>query len=252
MEKSPNETIKLVTASSEGYAARLARGKEEVEAAQVLRYKVFNLELNEGLESSHVLGRDVDPFDEVCDHLIVEHKPTAEIVGTYRLQTGPMAAAGLGYYSEEEFEFGPLEPLRPVLVELGRACIHPRHRNMVVLGMLWKQIGDYAVERGCSCLCGCSSITSQDPAVGARAYEMMKAQVVDPPFRTVPCPPYLCDMTTLAPQETHIPRLLRAYLALGARICGPPALDARFGTIDFLTLLDFNALSESSRARFLD
>jgi putative hemolysin len=32
--------------------------------------------------------------------------------------------------------------------------------------------------------------------------------------------------------------LLRAYLTVGAQVCGPPALDAQFGTIDFLTLLD--------------
>src|SRR6202012_5713025 len=32
-------------------------------------------------------------------------------------------------------------------------------------------------------------------------------------------------------------KLLRAYLAIGAKICGPPAIDREFGTIDFLTLL---------------
>jgi len=51
------------------------------------------------------------------------------------------------------------------------------------------------------------------------------------------------------------PRLLRAYLNLGARICGEPALDREFRTIDFLTLLDLEALSPVargpvSRARF--
>ena len=35
-----------------------------------------------------------------------------------------------------------------------------------------------------------------------------------------------------------IPKLLRAYLSLGARICGAPAIDREFGTIDFLAVLD--------------
>src|SRR5947208_3654161 len=45
---------------------------------------------NEGLEQSYATGRDQDPFDAVCDHLIVEHLPSANIVGTYRLQTGAL------------------------------------------------------------------------------------------------------------------------------------------------------------------
>jgi len=52
-----------------------------------LRFKVFNLELGEGLAASHATGLDVDPFDEFCDHLIVEEVATGKVVGTYRLQT---------------------------------------------------------------------------------------------------------------------------------------------------------------------
>ena len=80
------------------YAARLARNADEVRTAQELRFTVFNLELNEGLAESLATGLDADPFDEVCDHLLVEHLPTGEIVGTYRLQTGPTAAVNRGYY----------------------------------------------------------------------------------------------------------------------------------------------------------
>ncbi|HXJ58251.1 MAG TPA: GNAT family N-acetyltransferase [Verrucomicrobiae bacterium] len=135
-----------------------------------MRFAVFNLELNEGLAESLTTGLDADPFDAVCDHLLVEHVPTGEIVGTYRLQTGLTAAENLGYYSEQEFDFHPFEPIRAQLIELGRACVHQQHRNLVVLGLLWKGIADYARGRGRRYLCGCSSITTQDPAVGASAY----------------------------------------------------------------------------------
>src|SRR5437660_1445211 len=92
------ETVRLLVSSPAQYATRLARDLNEVRAAQVLRFEVFNLELNEGLASSHAAGRDEDPFDAVCDHLVVEHLPTSQIVGTYRLQTGLNAASHLGYY----------------------------------------------------------------------------------------------------------------------------------------------------------
>jgi putative hemolysin len=48
-----------------------------------------------------------------------------------------------------------------------------------------------------------------------------------------------------------VPKLLRAYLAVGAKICGPPAIDREFKTIDFLTLMDLEALHPRVRARFL-
>jgi putative hemolysin len=36
-------------------------------------------------------------------------------------------------------------------------------------------------------------------------------------------------------------------LSLGAAICGPPAIDREFKTIDFLTWMDLEALPASAR-----
>ncbi len=225
---------------------------DEVRAAQSLRFQVFNLELNEGLEQSYASGLDEDPFDAVCDHLIVEHLPSAHIVGTYRLQTGQNAAAYLGYYCAQEFEFTVFEPLRGEMIELGRACVHPQHRNVVVLGLLWKGIANYALQHGGRYLFGCSSITSQDPAVGASAYaDLCRKHLAQPQWRTSPLPAFDCSLSLLAAEPVKIPKLLRAYLTLGATICGAPALDRQFKTIDFLTLLDLEALTPLARQRFL-
>jgi len=250
--KSTLESVRLIVASPTHYAVRLARDTGEVRAAQTLRFEVFNLELNEGLAQSYASGFDEDPFDSVCDHLIVEHLPSRRIVGTYRLQTGQNAATNLGYYCAQEFEFDVFEPLRPEMIELGRACVHRQHRNLVVLGMLWKGIADYARLHGARYLFGCSSITSQDPAVGASAYtELCRKHLVEPQWRTRPLDAFDCSLNQLAAEAVPIPKLLRAYLTLGAKICGPPALDCQFKTIDFLTLLDLNTLSPLARQRFL-
>ena len=56
------------------FVARLALTEEERMAAYRLRFLVFNLEMNEGLESAYADGYDKDHFDDVCDHLIVEDK----------------------------------------------------------------------------------------------------------------------------------------------------------------------------------
>ena len=48
------------------------------------------------------------------------------------------------------------------------------------------------------------------------------------------------------------PKLLRAYLTIGAKICSEPAIDWEFKTIDFLTLLDLQTLHPRVAARFLE
>ena len=246
------ESVRMVVSTSTQYSTRVARTEAEIRAAQALRFEVFNLELNEGLAASHATGLDADPFDAVCDHLLVEHIPSGRIVGTYRLQTGTTAGKNLGYYSAQEFDFSPFEPMRHEIVELGRACVHKQHRNLLVLGRLWKGIADYAKERGAGYLIGCSSLTSQNPAEGASAYsELCRKNLTDTAWRTQPLPAYECPLDAVTEEKVHIPKLLRAYLTVGAKICGPPALDHHFKTIDFLTLLDLESLAPVARARFL-
>jgi putative hemolysin len=238
--------------SRASYALRLATAQQDLLAAQRLRFEVFNLELGEGLAVSHALGRDEDAYDAYCDHLLVERADTREIVGTYRLQTGQLAAAHLGYYSEQEFDFAPYEPLRCEMVELGRACVHRDHRHLGVLGLLWRGIVIYALDRKARYLIGCSSLTSQDPAIGAatHAYFQDKGFAAEPHLLTLPNRAFACSLDIIAPNYPPPPKLLRTYLSIGAKICGPPAIDREFGTIDFLTLLDLHTLTETAKAHF--
>jgi len=258
------------------YRLRLAQTVEDRDAACRLRFKVFNIELGKGLESSYETGMDTDPFDLFCEHLLVEDKqeenPARRVVGTYRMQSGMTAARNLGYYSEQEFDFAPYEPLRSEILELGRASIDRDHRTPEVLTLLWRGIAQYATDMGLRYLVGCSSINSIDPAEGWRMYAQLKNYRVATEFETLPTGGYCCpaeqkneptskqaselaqpasDPLTVAPESVKIPKLLKTYLAIGARICAPAAWDREFGTIDFLTLLDLRELSPSARNRFL-
>lgn len=232
------------------YRLRLARTAEDLRAAQFLRFLVFNVELSEGLERSYETCLDADQFDDVCDHLLVEDRETGELVGTYRLQTGAMAQLHHGYYSAQEFDFSPYESLRPSVLELGRACILAPHRSFAVLSLLWRGIAQYALERGARYLIGCSSLTTQDPAVGASAFRQLGAFLVDPALRTVPFESWRCPLEQESETEVKLPKLLTAYLNLGARICGAPALDKEFKTVDFLTLLDLSSVPARTAQRW--
>ncbi|MDQ3621416.1 MAG: GNAT family N-acetyltransferase [Verrucomicrobiota bacterium] len=234
------------------YRLRLAKTAADLEAAQRPRFEVFNLELNEGLDSAYLTGLDADRFDECCDHLLVEETKTGAAVGTYRLQTGQVAALNHGYYSAQEFDFSPVEPVRLATVELGRACVHRAHRKLSVLNLLWRGIATYATERAVRYLIGCSSLTSQNAGVGAAMYAgLCRDHLVADRFRTLPLARYQLAVHEPAADCPPVPKLLRAYLSLGAKICGPPALDREFKTIDFLTLLDLHTLSDAVRSHFL-
>ena len=233
------------------YRVRLASSETDRLAAFRLRFQVFNLELNEGLGTAYASGYDTDEFDAVCDHLIVEHVALGKVVGTYRLQSGAMAVANRGYYSEREFSFEPYEPLRDELIELGRACIHRDHRSTDVLYLLWRGIARYALGCGGRYLVGCCSLTSQDPGHGTAVYQALKNYLVDPVLQTRPKPQFAMSLVNISGANSHLPKLQRTYLAIGAKICGPPAIDREFKTIDFLTLLDLATLHPRISARFL-
>jgi putative hemolysin len=174
------------------YRLRLAETVEDRDAACRLRFKVFNLELGEGLESSYQTGLDTDQFDLFCEHLLVEEKLTGRVVGTYRMQSGVTASRNMGYYSEQEFEFAPYEPLRADILELGRASIDRDHRTPEVLTLLWRGIAQYASCMGLRYLIGCSSLTSKDPAEGWQVYRQLEHYRVSPEFETAPTARYAC------------------------------------------------------------
>jgi putative hemolysin len=229
----------------------LAASETDRLAAFRLRFLVFNLELGEGLEAAYATGHDVDPFDAVCDHLIVEHASSGLVVGTYRLRTDPMAAANPGFYSEREFDFAPYRQLHDSVIELGRACVHRDHRSTEVLNLLWRGIAQYALHHRGRYLIGCSSLTSQDPAHGSAVYEALQKYLVEPRLRTFPRPDFAVPLVQPGNASDNIPKLLRAYMAVGAKICGPPAIDCEFKTIDFLTLMDLKNVPARVRTRFL-
>lgn len=251
------------------YRLRLAESVEDRDAVCRLRFRVFNIELGEGLDSSYDTGLDTDEFDLFCEHLLVEDKLSRRIVGTYRMQSGLTAQRNLGYYSEREFGFAPYEALRPEILELGRASIDREHRTPEVLTLLWRGIAQYATDKGLRYLIGCSSLNSQDAVEGWQMYGLLGNYRCAPEFQTEVTQEFACprehpvrdaqppadEVSKLLPNEEQnavkVPKLLKTYLTIGARIAAPPAWDREFGTIDFLTLLDLRLISPSARNRFL-
>ena len=72
------------------------------------------------------------------------------------------------------------------------------------------------------------------------------------PWRTTPLHSPLIDGRILdeiePPSTLTLPPLLRAYLRLGATVCGEPAIDEIFDVGDFVTIID----REHANTRYLD
>ena len=238
---------------SGAYRARFARTRADVEAAQRLRFQVFNLELGEGLQASYSTGRDEDQYDDRCHHLLVEHAETKQVVGTYRLMTEHMAGTA-GFYSETEFHLEVLPPwIREEGVELGRACVNAAHRSGRVIYLLWKGIAAYLAHNRLRYLFGCCSVPATDPGVGLKLHlQLAKEGRLLDGFVARATRSCACHGGTVVSEEVPLPALFKVYLDMGAEVCSEPAIDRVFGVIDCLIVLDVEKLDDRTRRRMFE
>lgn len=229
------------------YRARFARSARELEAVQRLRFRVFNLELGEGLAEAHATGRDADAYDAISHHILVVDERTRAVVGTYRLATLESVSGGVGFYSDREFDLGALPAtVRASAVELGRACIAREHRGRFVLALLFQGIAAYAAHNGKHFLFGCSSLpASAAPAAAAWTRALTEQGSIDPGLDVRPQPGFEAPIGGMeaAGAPPDLPPLVKRYLRLGARLGPEPAFDRAFGTLDYFTLLDLDRMA---------
>jgi hypothetical protein len=98
-------------------------------------------------------------------------------------------------------------------------------------------------------LFGCCSLKSQDPLVGGSLYEWLcEAGYMHDEFRVIPRPGSKCIFYKSAQKSSNVnlPSPLYTSLKRGAKICGMPALDRDFRTIDFFTLLNLQQFTVES------
>jgi len=226
------------------YLAGYAHSDRMVREAQRLRYEVFNLELGEGLASSVATGLDADDFDRQMHHLVLVQRTSGNVVGTYRMQTGRAAQAGIGFYSADAFDLSPLTTYNDRMIELGRACLAKDCRSYAAIINLWQGIAHYLDTNDAYYMIGCCSLTSTDPDDGWRALKLLRAKnCLHPDLWVKATPKYTCgapgrecdpDLGTL----DKLPKLFNAYMRLGSTIISEPAVDYEFGTVDFLGFMD--------------
>ncbi|GAB90053.1 GNAT family N-acetyltransferase [Gordonia rhizosphera] len=227
----------------------------DIAAVQHLRYQVFAAEPG----FSDAIGepttqRDADRYDEYCEHLVVRHLDHG-LVGCARLLPPDRATAAGGWYTDTEFDAGELDEIRSATVEMGRVCVAPDHRQGSTTALMWAALLHYLEASDHRYLIGCVSVPLGLSGARGSVLRGVRDVVMDrhrAPWQAYPHVRPLVDGRLLdhigPPANPPIPPLMRAYLRMGAQVCGEPAIDPVFDVGDFVTVLDRLA----GNSRYLD
>jgi len=227
------------------YLVRPARTDQELEAALRLRFEVFNLELGAGLASSFRAGRDHDELDSTSTHFILVDQRHCHVIGTYRMRSYENAKTIRGFYLSRQFDLSALP--RDVLagaIEVDRLCVAKAHRRSCAQLVLLKSLGVYLVQEQKPYVFGCFSLATQDPMHAGRVFDQLsKEGHLHPHFKIKPKPGFKClwyKTHSESPNDVLVSSWFRFCLRFGTRLCGPPAINREFRTIDFPVVLDIN------------
>jgi putative hemolysin len=212
-------------------------GAAALQEAQALRFNVFSGEFNAKLKGAE-LGLDMDDYDVHCSHIGVRDLSSGRLVATTRL-LDHQAASSLGrFYSEEEFSLHGLVQLKGPILEIGRTCVDPAYRNGGTIAVLWGELAEVLNQGGYSYLMGCASIPMQDGGVQAHAImqRLRERYLCTEHLRAEPKNP-LPNLDLPSNVIAEMPPLLKAYMRLGAKICGEPCWDQDFQVADVFILL---------------
>lgn len=244
------------------YELRLAGNREDVEAAQRLRYTVFVEELGgDGPLVDHAARLEADQFDPFFDHLILVD-PTlpvgVHVIGVYRLLRPEAAARAGQFYSADEYDLAPLLSSGRRVLELGRSCLHPAYRGGAAMYHLWHGLAGYVSDHGIDVLFGVASFHGIDPTTLAAPLSLLHHRHLAPPdLRVRAVPDRFQPMDLLAEDEIDrkaamvaTPALIKAYLRLGGYVGEGAVIDHAFNTTDVCLILDTARMTVAQRALY--
>ncbi|WP_290522670.1 GNAT family N-acetyltransferase [Alcanivorax sp.] len=237
----PRELRDLNEAEKQGrFSAYFTRSRREIIKVQRMRYRIFSEEY--GASFSAPFGLDRDRYDRHCLHLIVKDNHSGEIVGYTRVLPGDRLHRTGGFYSSGEFDLRMLNGLEGRLAEIGRTCIHPAHRNGAVITVLWARLAQYMIENDIRYLLGCASIALGEGYNVAGIWQRITDKHMSAEGHRVIPHLKLEKLPGDSEGVMKMPPLLKAYVRMGAQICGEPCWDPDFNCLDFFVLMDVKDL----------
>lgn len=250
---------------------RIARTKEEIIAAQKLRYKVFYEEL-QAKPSPEMAEekRDFDDFDLICDQLLAFDTTKSgddAVIATYRLLREEKVDSIHDFYSFQEFDLSNLDNdhFREMmagrqLLELGRSCVREEYRSNNIIQLMWRAIVKYIVQHNVGCLFGCASLEGVIQGDLELPLSYLYHKYKTPDAFNIPALPeryqkmnYMeWDDIDKRKAKRQLAPLVRGYARLGCYIGDGAVVDEQFNTTDVLILLLTDRLRERGAQLFED
>jgi len=212
-------------------------GTAALREAQALRYRVFSSEFDARLQGAE-FGLDIDDYDAHCSHIGVRDLSSGALVRHHAPARSPHRAAHRPFLQR-----AGVQPARAGSAGRARAGDRPHLRRSRLsqrrtIAVLWGELAEVLNQGGYRYLMGCASISMRDGGVQAQAImqRLREGHLSTELLRAEPKTP-LPPLELAANVTAQLPPLLKAYMRLGAKICGEPCWDADFQVADVFILL---------------
>ena len=241
------------------FEIKIAKTTEEKSGALRLRFDVFKNPGDSAPKSVSAKESETDAYDRFCDHLIVVDKTKNLVVGTYRLLLDSRVNPKIGFYSEKMFDIANIKALGQGILELSRSCVHKDYREGIVINLLWSGIAKYIKDNNVKYLFGSVRLNTTEPKQVSNFFSFVKNKYYSgDALRVYPHKEYAFKKLSLdAPLDNYketfrsLPPLVKGYLRLGVKFCGPPAWNPDFGSVVFFILFDTEHAPDTYKRHFL-
>ncbi|NIZ60714.1 ornithine-acyl-ACP acyltransferase [Sedimentitalea sp. CY04] len=229
------------------YRVRFAHGQIDLAATQALRTRCFG-----------TAEMDLDPFDALCDHVLIEDLRSREVVCSFRvleLGDGGQISAS---YSGQFYDLSRLAEYPHPMIEVGRFCSHPEWSDPDILRLAWLALTRIVEDRSVQMLFGCSSFAGTEVERHLDAFAVLQQRYLAPEhWRPQAKAADLfwfddlqCRKTDGAKGMLNVPPLLRSYLMMGGWVSDHAVIDVELNTLHVFTGLEVAAIP-ASRQRLL-
>lgn len=225
------------------YIARLTRDAADIRAAQRLRYQVF---FDPTGDDSAGNGLDIDGFDALCDHVLIENADTGALVSCFRVMGLTSGQKIQQSYSAQFYDLSALEIYPHGMIEMGRFCVDSSQRDPEILRMAWAMMTRLVDGHGFEMMFGCSSFAGTDAHAYAHGFSLLDQSYIAPEnWRPLVKAPEFSPLKGLLTQDMDkrramrdLPSLLRTYLAMGGRVSDHAVIDRALNTLHVFTGLE--------------
>ena len=232
------------------YRARYASSQIDVLAAQSLRYQCFNLSNKDEL--------DVDDFDALCQHILIENLETEKLICCYRILKFDSGKNISSSYSSQFYDLKVIENFTEPMIEVGRFCIDPEVNDPSIVLTAWAALAQIVDHNKTELLFGCSSFEGIEKEKYFDSFALLRDRYMAPDHwrpkikaAQVFC--YSKDLIYKVDKKKallNMPPLLKTYLSMGAWVSDHAVVDLNMKTLHLFTGMEISKIPKS-RKKFL-